>query len=335
MRTFRGLFELLTDADHLERAATLALRGKRRRSDCAWFLFRREDELARLRSELLSGQWRPTGFERVYLRDPKPRIIARAPIADRVVHAALVKAMEPALTRSLRPECFACRPGLGTHRAVLRLLEYLRRHRYCVHLDVRAYFPSIDRDVVRALLARRIRDARFLAVIDRVLDSGADVYDDPEARTWAGLTETWPPPGRGLPIGAYTSQVLAAWLYLDALDHHVKRTLKVPGYLRYVDDLFLFGRTRGELRRWRAEIGAWLWHERGLKLKHPEARVLSCAGHLDALGQRITRAGIGPLPRALRRLARAAAAEVERRGRGRRPAFSQVLPARIGGVMFG
>ncbi len=155
-----------------------------------------------------------------------------------------------------------------------------------------------------------------------------------EARRWAGLTEAWPPPGRGLPIGAYTSQVLAAWLYLDGLDHYVKRTLKVPGYVRYVDDLFLFGRARGELRRWRREVGAWLWTERGLKLKHPDARVLSCAGHLDALGQRVTRRGIEPRPRSLKRLARAAAAEA-RGGSGRQPSFERPLPARIGSVMFG
>lgn len=333
MRTHTGLFELLVDPDHLDRAATLALRGKRRRADCAWFLFRREDELLRIQDELVAGTWVPGGFQKVYLRDPKPRVIARAPIADRVVHAALVKAMEPALTRSLRPECFACRPGMGTHRAVLRIVELTRRHRFAVHLDVRAYFPSIDREIVRALLARRIRDGRFLEVVDRVLDAGKGLYADPDVRAWAKLTGDWPPPERGLPIGAYTSQVLAAWLYLDAFDHAVKRSLRVPGYVRYVDDVFIFGDTREELRRWRREIGRWLSEERGLLLKHPNARILSCAGHLDVLGCRVTRAGVSALPRGLRRLARAAAAETENRRRG--PAFRRALPARIGVVMFG
>ena len=48
---------------------------------------------------------------------------------------------------------------------MLRLQELMRRHRFAVHLDVRSYFPSIDREILRRLLARRIRDDRFLAGI--------------------------------------------------------------------------------------------------------------------------------------------------------------------------
>ena len=70
--------------------------------------------LARIRRQLVGGRYRPLGFERVYLKDPKRRVIARAPIEDRVVHTALVMLMEPVLTRGLMPDAFACRPGFGT-----------------------------------------------------------------------------------------------------------------------------------------------------------------------------------------------------------------------------
>lgn len=304
MWTVSNLFNQLCDPEHLDRAATLTVRGKRRRPDVAWFLFRRETVLAELAEALADGRWRPRGFELVRIRDPKPRVITRIPIEDRIVHTAIVTLLDPALTRSLRPEAMACRPGRGAHRAALALLGELRRHPFALHLDIRAYFPSIDRGILRALLARRVRDQRFLAVVDRVLEAGADLYADPALRAWAGLTPDWPPTDRGLPIGAYTSQVFAAHLYLDAADHYIKRTLKVPGYVRYVDDLFLFGDSRAELRAWRTETGRWLLEHRGLRLKHPEARVLSCAGHLDALGYRLRRAGLEALPRALRRMRR-------------------------------
>ncbi len=310
MRTASGLFRQLCDPAHLEWAARLTVRGKRGNPDAAWLLFTLEEQITRLRDRLAVGRWQPKGYEILTIHDPKPRVIARAPIADRVVHTALVKCMEPVLLRSLRPEAYACRVGYGAHRAVLRLTEHIRRHRFFLHLDIRAYFPSIDREILRGLLARRIRDHRFLAVMDRVLDSGAGLYRDPALRRFARLEPDWPPPGRGLPIGAYTSQVLAAWLYLDALDHHIKRTLKIPGYLRYVDDLFLFGRGRAELRAWRDEIADWLAQERGLRLKHPRARVRSCGGHLDGLGRRITRDGATALPRARRRMQRRVAASI-------------------------
>lgn len=310
MRTVRALFPRLCDPDHLDRAARATIRGKRRRPDVAWFLFRYDEELARLHEELAGGTWQPQGFELLTIRDPKPRLIARAPIADRVVYSALTLLLEPVFLPSLATAAFACRPGFGTHRAVLRLRELMVRHRFALHLDVRSYFPSIDLGILRRLLARRIRDQRYLAVVDRVLAAGSGPYEVPEARSWAGLTADWPPPGRGLPIGTSTSQLFASHVYLAELDHRLQREWKVPGYVRYVDDLFLFGDHRADLRQWRGKVGDWLREERHLLLKHPEARVLSCRGHLDALGYRIRRDGISALPRALRRLASRVAAEL-------------------------
>ena len=333
MRAVRGLSARLAEPELWDRVAAAATRGKRRRKDVAWFLFRREDVLARLRDEVASGSWRPTGFELLRVRDPKPRLIARAALEDRLVQAALVEVLWPSLERSLRPESMACRPGLGTHRAVLRLLELMRRQRWVVHLDVRAYFPSIDVDLVRALLARRVRDAPYLALVDRVLDAGRGLYDDREGRAFAGLDADWPPPGRGLPIGAVTSQVFATHVVLNALDHYVTRQLRVGGYVRYVDDLFVFGRRRTDLVAWREAIGEWLERERGLRLKHPRARILSCEGHLDGLGSRITREGIAPRRRVWRRLR----GHVRRAAEGRVPreTAERVVASYVGQILFG
>ncbi len=302
MYTARHLFPRLCDPEHLERAAAETVRGKRRRRDVAWFLFRREAELERLRAELAAGTYRPEGFELVRIRDPKPRLIARVPIAERVVHTALVLLMEPVFAPGLTDDAYACRPGKGAHRAVLRLLELARRHRYALHLDVKSYFPSIDLDILRRLLARRLRDRRFLAVVDAVVDAGRGLYDRAEHRRLASLADDWPPPGRGLPIGSYTSQLFAAHVYLAAFDHFVKRELKVPGYVRYVDDLFCFGDRRADLRSWRSAMASWLHEERGLRLKHPRAPVLSCQDHLDALGYRVSRAGVVARRRVFQRL---------------------------------
>lgn len=331
MRSARRLFEKLCDPDHLDRAVDLTVRGKRLRRDVAWFLFRREDEVERLQLELAAGSYHPEAFELVRILDPKPRLIARVPIADRVVHTALVTLMEPIFLPGLLPDAFACRRGLGTHRAVLRLLDLVRRHRFALHLDVRSYFPSIDHGVLRGLLARRIRDARFLAVLDRVLEAGRGVYDSPAARAMAHIDADWPPPGRGLPIGAYTSQFFAAHVYVGGLDHFIKRELKVPGYVRYVDDIFLFGDRRSELRRWRAAVACWLEAERSLRLKHPEARILSCRGPLVALGHRVRRDGVEALPRALRRLRRRLRYELMRPcGRRIGPEIGRSIAATVG-----
>jgi hypothetical protein len=56
---------------------------------------------------------------------------------------------------------------------------------------------------------------------------------------------------RGLPIGNLTSQFWAN-CYLNHVDHFVKRDLRCPGYLRYVDDILLFADDKRSL---------WAWHD--------------------------------------------------------------------------
>jgi hypothetical protein len=296
------LFARLCDPDQLAAVARQTVRGKRRRPDVAGFLFERERELRRIGDELSAGTWRPRPFTLLWFRDPKPRVIGRAPVADWIVHAAVAGLCETRFARSFSDIDFACRAGLGTHRAVLRLLRLQRRHRFALHLDIRSYFPSIDPDRVLAQLAARIRDRRFLAVVERILQSGRGLYDSMRARRHARMDADWPPRGRGLPIVAVTSQLFAAHVHLMHFDHFVKRELRVPGYVRYVDDLFLFGDRRAELRACREAVAAYLSERLDLRLKHPDARILAGAGHLDALGFRICRTGIEPLPAAWRRL---------------------------------
>ena len=170
--------------------------------------------------------------------------------------------------------------------------------------DVLPPFPSIDLGILRRLLARRLRDREFLGVVDRILEGAAGMYDREPVRSEARLAPDWPPPGRGLPIGSATSQLFAAQVYLAELDHFVKRRLCVPGYVRYLDDLFLFGQRRRDLLAWRAEIAEWLDGKRGLLLKRPAAPVRSCHGTLDALGYRLRREGLISRPRAYRQLQR-------------------------------
>jgi hypothetical protein len=117
--------------------------------------------------------------------------------------------------------------------------------------------------MLRGLLARVIGDARVLALIDEILGS----HHDGARQVWGGELFAVEEHRRGLPIGNLTSQFFAN-IYLNALDHFVKHTLRVRGYVRYVDDFILFGRSREDLRRWGAAIREQL---AGLRLQiHPD-----------------------------------------------------------------
>jgi retron-type reverse transcriptase len=120
--------------------------------------------------------------------------------------------------------------------------------------DVRQFFPSIDHTSLRQQLAHKIQDEDVLWLIDQILASGRGVLSEQYEMVWfAGddlLAASRP---RGLPIGNLTSQF---WTncYLNPFDHFVKRELKCPAYLRYVDDMLLFADDKETLHQWRAAI---------------------------------------------------------------------------------
>ena len=305
MKTARGLWPKIVAADNLEAAWRDARRGKRYRIPCATFELDAHDKLLRLERELVSKTYRPGRHRIIFIREPKRRAIAAAPFRDRIVHHALCRHLVPPLARSFIHDSYACRLGKGTHRAVLRYLEHTRRFRFRCHLDVRAFFASVDVDRLYALVARTIRDDDAMDLLARILDGGLAVYRDPAVRAYVGLGDDHPA-RCGLPVGNLTSQHLAN-VFLDGVDHHVKRTCKVRGYLRYMDDMTLFGDDPAALGAAAEATAAFLAERRGLGLSR-SARVVDARQPARYLGWRITRDGPTLAAATLRKIHRRASA---------------------------
>ena len=70
----------------------------------------------------------------------------------------------------------------------------------------------------------------------------------------------------GIPLGFYTSQWLSNW-YLQGLDHFIKEQLCAVHYMRYMDDMVVFGSNKRVLHRMRQAISDYLEMELGLELK--------------------------------------------------------------------
>ncbi len=264
---FASEFDHLIEWSNLRLAYRKASKGKRGRSDVAAFELCLEDNLLDLQADLQARTYRPGGYRSFFIHEPKRRRISAAPFRDRVVHHALCNVIEERFERSFVSESFANRVGKGTHRALEHAQDCAQRFRFVVQLDIRQFFPSIDHEILFALLRRKIEDSAVLWLIGLILASGegvlADEYDQvffPGDDLWAALRP------RGLPIGNLTSQFWAN-VYMSGLDHKIKRQLRCRGYARYVDDLLLFSNSKRELWMWKGALGAEL--ER-LRLKvHP------------------------------------------------------------------
>jgi len=296
-----GTFERLAAIENLWHAWCATAVGKRRGAAVARYGMDVDRDLFALRRELLAGHYRPRPWRLRIVHDPKPRLIAAPAVRDRVVHGALLAVIGDHFMRRCIDTHFTRGAGGGVHQAVLALLAMNRRYRWRLHLDIARYFPSVDHGILRGLLCREIRDPRVCDLIATLLESGLKVYRSPEAAR-LGLPRPGPAdPPRGLPLGSWLSQWAGAY-YLDGLDQYVKRTLKVPGYLRYMDDCVLLGDDRPALEAARAAVTAWLARERRLTLNPKFGRIEPTSHATVFLGHRISRSGIAPSRRLRRRL---------------------------------
>lgn len=213
-----------------------------------------EENLLRLQEELLTGTYRPGPYRSFYVHEPKRRLISAAPFRDRVVHHALCQVIEPAFERSFIADSFANRVGKGTHRALDRLQQLTRRFPFALQCDLRQFFPSLDHEILFATLARQVLDPDVRRLIRLILDSGRGVLSEEYSMVYFPGDDLFAAARpRGLPIGNLTSQFWAN-CYLNPFDHFVKRELRCPGYVRYVDDFVLFAEDKATLWAWKDAV---------------------------------------------------------------------------------
>jgi RNA-directed DNA polymerase len=275
-------FVRIVSWENLLEAYRKAARGKRGRAKTAAFEHQVANRLLDLHEELRTLRYRPCPYVNFSIHEPKERLISVAPFRDRVVHHALLNVIEPWFERRFIFDSYANRQGKGTHRAVDRLQQFVRRYRYVLRLDNVKHFPSIDHAILCRTLARVIRDEDVLWLVDRILEGGAGVLESEYSMVWFpgdDLFAALRP--RGLPIGNLTSQFWSN-CYMDPFDHFVKQELRCRGYLRYVDDSALFSDSKRELWRWKKAAIARLAEMR--LTVHDRAQVVPVSAGIPWLG---------------------------------------------------
>ncbi|MCY1347249.1 group II intron reverse transcriptase/maturase [compost metagenome] len=275
MKRYGHLYEQSFSRAALWQGYVDARRSKAGRRACYQFERHLGAELEALHEELATGSYQPRPYFQFMVYEPKPRQIYAPAFRDCVVQHAIYNTVRPIFDRTFIDQSFACRPGLGTHRAAdyaQRALQRAPAGSYTLQLDIRRFFYRIDRQILRRLIERKIKDARLVDVMMLFAQ-----HDEPV----------------GIPIGNLLSQ-LYALIYLNPVDHYVTRQLKPPaGYCRYVDDFILFGLTREQALEYRQRIVAFLGRELHLELSRstiaPTRRGVNFVGYRTWAGARFIR----------------------------------------------
>jgi len=265
MKRVGNLWPQITNFSNLILAARKAQRCKRFKPNVADFNYHLETELIQLQTQLITQTYTPGDYTTFKLIDPKPRLISAAPYRDRVVHHALCNIIGPIFEKTFIPDSYANRKYLGTHKALKRFTQFARSSRYILQCDISKYFPSIDHEILKTLIRKKIKCPDTLWLIDTIIDHSNP--QEPILHYFPGDNLLTPIERRkGLPLGNLTSQFFAN-IYLNALDRYIKETLQVHKYLRYVDDFALFSDDHDFLEHSHLAIANYLINLR-LKL-HP------------------------------------------------------------------
>jgi retron-type reverse transcriptase len=247
MKREGNLYDKLCSMDNLILADANARRGKIHRYGIKKFDRNRDVNLQQLRSALLSGTFKTSAYDVFKVFEPKERTIFRLPyFPDRIVHHAIMNVLEPIWVSIFTSDTFGCIKGRGIHAALKRLkiaLKDVENTTYCLKLDVKKFYESIDHNVLKMIVRRKIKDVRMLHLLDEIIDS-AD----------------------GVPIGNYLSQYFAN-LYLAYFDHWIKEEKGNRYYFRYADDMVILHADKKCLRTLFFEIQSYFSANLKLEIK--------------------------------------------------------------------
>lgn len=247
MKRNGNLFDRIISMENLLQADYNACKGKYNQIGVVEHIARREENLTKLHRLLAAGEFWTSIYSTFIVREPKERVIFRLPYyPDRIVHHAIMNVMEPIWVGCFTADTYACIKGRGIHSALANVKKALRdtlATQYCLKLDIQKFYQSVDHDVLKMIIRKKIKDARLLNLLDGIIDS-AD----------------------GLPIGNYLSQYLAN-LYLTYFDHWLKEVKKVRYYFRYCDDMVILGSSKAYLHELKSDIAEYLQVKLKLTLK--------------------------------------------------------------------
>ncbi len=249
MKTINNIFHQVSSFENIHLAYLKARKDKRYKKDVLIFSFDLEENLLKLRKELIYDQYLPGGYREFIVHDSKKRLIKAPLFKDRVIHHALCNIIEPIFDRSFIFDSYACRKGKGSHQAARRAQVFMRKSGtpYYLKKDISKYFDSINHEILLSLIERKVKDKGVIRLIESIIhssDSGKE--------------------GVGIPIGNLTSQLFAN-IYLDCFDQFVKHSLRSSMYLRYMDDFIFFG-TKKDLQEISEQVDLFLIQELLLKI---------------------------------------------------------------------
>lgn len=261
-----NLYEQIISLENLQNADRIAQKSKQKQYGVILHNKNKENNILLLHDLLKNKEYNTSEYKVFKVYEPKERNVFKLPyFPDRIVHHAIMIHLEKIFVSVFTANSYSCIKGKGIHSASKKLKLTLRDipgTKYCLKMDIKKFYPSIDHDILKRLLRRKFKDSDLLWLLDEIIDS-AD----------------------GLPIGNYLSQYLANF-YLTYFDHWIKEDKQVKYYFRYADDMVILSEDKKYLHNLLSEINLYLKEKLKLTVKENHQVFPVKSRGIDFLGYR-------------------------------------------------
>jgi len=197
------------------------------------------NNLYELWNRLSSGSYFPPPVRRVDIPkvDGGTRPLGIPTVADRVAQEVARRYLEPRLEPAFHADSYGYRPGKSAIDAVRQARQRCWRYDWVLDLDVKAYFDSIDWELMLKAVRCHTNQPWVLLYIERWLKAPMQMEDGSVV-----------PRMSGTPQGGVVSPILANLFLHYAFDMWMKRTYPHIPFERYADDAICHCKSAGEAR---------------------------------------------------------------------------------------
>lgn len=220
---------------------------------------------------------------------PKKRIICYQPFRDRVINCAAYNVLWPIYSKSFYEHSYGSIPGRGPLLGVQKLQSWMQHLENSPKdwtigkLDIAKFFFRVPVDVQLRELGRPLADPKMMWFLETAIRCDGRAFGLPLECPDVELAERVP--GIGMQVGSLISQMTAN-VVLTPLDHYIKRVLKVPYYIRYMDDMVIIAPSRSECKDAINEIDSFLRSRLGLQLNN-KTQVKSIGNRIEFIGMMV------------------------------------------------
>jgi len=249
MKRQLNLYTKIYDIENIRLAHKNAQKGKSKYSEVKMVNENPEKYILEIQELLKNKTFKNSEYEVFKRLDRgKEREIFKLPyFPDRIIHHCIMQVLEPIWMKIFIQDTYASMKHRGIHTGVKRMKLFLKDEvntQYCLKMDIKKFYPSINHDILKKIVRKKIKCKDTLWILDEIIDSA-----------------------KGLPIGNYLSQFLSN-LYLAYFDHWIKEERSVKYYSRYCDDIIVLHDSKEFLHTLLKDIKHYLETNLNLMVKH-------------------------------------------------------------------